>query len=80
MERPDYWVVRVSVAAMSKAELEKFMVRVTNSLCEPVAIEAKATCFYAKSRARSKGLPSEMRYVNIAGGTRHSAAVAAAWG
>ena len=57
VERPDYWVVRVSVAAMSKAELEKFMVRVTNSLCGAGGDRGQGDMFLRQVKGKVKGPP-----------------------
>ena len=79
LERPDYWVVRVSFVAMSDAKFALFLRHVTDTLVEVVAEQAQATVYYAKKRKGATTLPEEMRYVNIAGGTRHGMKVAAAW-
>ena len=79
VERPDYWVVRLNVASFTPADMARFARLVTHTLCEGVALHAQATLNYAKRRRGAKNLPSELRYVNIAGGRRDSQEVAGAW-
>jgi len=77
-ERPDYWVVRVSLLDMSDAVYRAFM-RAVEWSTELVIIHHRAASLkYAKERRVSVTLGEEMRYVNVAGGARGGREVRAA--
>lgn len=70
IERPDYWVVRVSLVAASNPEVEKFLRMLAETQCEAVAAHAKSSQSYVKQRMKAKTIGEEMKYVNIAGGRK----------
>ena len=69
-ERPDYWVVRVSLLDMSVEVYRAFMEAVEWSTDRVIMRDRKNTLKYAKERRTSKTLGEEMRYVNVTGGER----------
>ena len=79
VERPDYWVVRVSLAALDATGFAKLLRALDSTLCEAVAEQGKATRTYARRRKAAKNLKSDSRYVNVAGGERWGQEVASAW-
>ena len=79
IERPDYWVVRVSFTAATVREVEKFLTELDQTKNEVIAANAKATRTYVQQRTKSKKIGEEMRYVNIAGGRKDGQEVRSAW-
>jgi len=77
-ERPDYWVVRVSLLDMGADVFRAFMESVEWAEDPIVMRHRKATLHYAKLRRKSKTIGEELRYVNVAGGRRQSGEVATA--
>lgn len=70
VETPNYWVARVSLASVGRAELDGLMTAADRSTCEVIARQAKAIRKYAKERYEASNLGSDMRYVNVAGGSK----------
>ena len=77
-ERPDYWVVRVSLLDMSDEVYSAFMQAVEWSTELVIIRHRAATLKYAKERRKSTTPGEEMRYVNVAGGSRGGQEVRAA--
>ena len=69
-ERPDYWVVRVSLLDMSDVVYKVFMEAVEWATHTVIIRDRKNTLKYAKERRTGKTLGEEMRYVNVTGGER----------
>lgn len=68
--RPNYWVARVSLSAMSKSRFEIFLRAIEQTRCEVIAPQASCIIAAAKRRYTSRTLDDSVRYVNIAGGPR----------
>ena len=77
-ERPDYWVVRVSLIDMSAEMFNLFMQTVEYTTNVVIMTHRKDTLFYAKMRRTAKTIGEEMRYVNVAGGQLYSTATTSA--
>lgn len=70
-ERPDYWVVRVSLLDMERSTTyARFMREVSETTSLVMTRDVKATLKYARERKSSKTLGDDMRYVNVTGGAR----------
>ena len=81
-ERPDYWVVRVSLLDMDRATtFRRFIREIEDSSSLVIVSSQKATLKYARERMMSKTLGDDMKYVNVAGGAREGKdiAEASAW-
>ena len=82
-ERPDYWVARVSLLGMNQETFDRFVhdVKWASGTCSSIMEGRRATLKYAMQRRKSRTLGEEMRYVNVAGGTRKGLplAEAVAW-
>ena len=69
--RPDYWVVRVSILDMPDAIFDGF-VNALSYACEPVAVLAKGSESYARSKRQAASLGEHEKFVNICGGRKMS--------
>ena len=82
-ERPDYWVARVSLLGMDQGRFDKFVhdVEWASGTCSAIMETRRATLKYAALRWKGRTLGEEMRYVNVAGGSRKGRplAEAVAW-
>lgn len=78
VERPDYSVVRVSLLDMDDATFKSFTQKIARSYETVIAMGAKATLAKAHQRRKAVTKGEEHKYVNIAGGARGGAEVAAA--
>ena len=82
-ERPDYWVARVSLLGMDQGRFDKFVhdVEWASGTCSSIMEARRATLKYAALRWKGRTLGEEMRYVNVAGGSRKGRplAEAVAW-
>jgi hypothetical protein len=73
VERPDYWVVRISMADMNKDEYKRFRTAVANCTeVAEVARQSKATLLKSKERREAETRGEEAKYVNVAGGAKDS--------
>lgn len=77
-ERPDYWVVRVSLLDMSREVYLEFMNEVEYTTDLVMLKDRKHTLKYAKERRGGETLGEEMKYVNVTGGTHDGSNVKAA--
>jgi len=77
-ERPNYWVVRVSLLDMSEDGYRAFIEAVEWTEEASLWQHRKATLYYAKQRRKGGTLGEELRYVNVAGGALSSGDVVAA--
>lgn len=75
VERPNYWVVRVSLLDMNQDTFKRFEYEVRESSCRQIIEHSKATLHYAKQRRTAKTRGDEARYVNVAGGERDGESV-----
>ena len=80
-ERPDYWVVRVSLLDMDRATYRRFMKAIEEATSVVIVRDQKNTLKYGKERKESLTLGDEMRYVNVTGGARRGREIreAAEW-
>ena len=67
---PNYWVVRLSLASLTRASYEKLSEEIENTEVKAILKESSAIRKYLKERYFSKNLGVEQRYVNMAGGHR----------
>ena len=70
VERPDYWVTRVSLVDMSDAQVEKLKRMLSNCVSGDVSLQAKASLVKLQQRRQAKTRGEEHKYVNIAGGEK----------
>jgi hypothetical protein len=68
VERPDYWVTRVSLIDMSDEIFGKFIRDIKLDSPEPVARFANYSVTTAKKRRKATSLGEEEKFVNISGG------------
>ena len=75
VERPDYWVLRVSMADMNDDMYKKL--RKATAACEipEVAKHAKASLGKMQSRRAAETTGEEQKYINVAGGPKSSKAL-----
>ena len=77
VERPDYWVARVSLIDMSQARAQ-LICNELDRAPEPVALLAASTRAAIKRKMKASTTGEEEKYVNIAGGRRKGPEVLAA--
>jgi hypothetical protein len=78
-ERPDYWVVRVSLLDMDRATtFRRFIREIEDSSSLVIVRDRKATLKYARERMMGKTLGDDVKYVNVTGGTREGSDIAEA--
>ena len=70
VERPNYFVVRVNLSAMSKLEVSTFIKDVEAATLPLIVEQATAIKKYVKERYYSATSSDELRYVNLSGGTK----------
>ena len=70
VERPDYWVVRISLLDMTDAQVAKLARAIGGAKDGDVALQAKATLVKLQQRRNAHTLGEERKYVNVAGGPR----------
>ena len=75
IERPDYWVVRVSLLDMSPAQYERLRVFTRRAQHKDLLGHHKSISGYLKERRSGETLSEEMRYVNFGGGPKHGAEI-----
>ena len=72
VERPNYYVVRVSFSDMNDKAIKKLASAIRESDIVEVAVHAGASAYYIKRRMNAKTKGEEHKYVNIAGGAKGS--------
>ena len=70
IEKPNYYVMRVSLLDMSSAQVERFKRLIANCEDEFLGVNRKWIVYYIKQRLESTTLGEEHRYVNIVGGIK----------
>lgn len=78
VERPDYFVVRVSFVDMNDSSLAKLQRAITRAIDGEIALHSKASLAKLKGRSEAHTIGEERRYVNVAGGARGSRRIEAA--
>jgi hypothetical protein len=76
--RPDYYVVRVDLLGVSRAEFARLYAEIGAASDGPLFAHARVTLRYLKERKLAADIAEERRYVNVAGGARRSEGVVAA--
>ena len=68
VERPDFWVLRVSLLGLSPARLEELVTWMHNCGVRDIASEASISERYARQRYAARGVGSQAKkYVNLMG-------------
>ena len=75
IERPDYWVLRVSLVDMGLEEQQRLEERLRTSAVEEVRRHAAVSKKYMGALRRARTLDPCRRFVNISGGALQSEAV-----
>ena len=70
VEKPNYFVVRLNLAPLTKADVSKLLREVASSKCAAITENAAATAKYIKERYKSTTVDSDAKYVNLCGGKR----------
>jgi hypothetical protein len=76
VERPDYWVLRVTFAGMNESEVDKFRRALRgNTTALDMAEQTNAILDRLRRRLNAKTRGLEFKYVNVAGGRRGGTAL-----
>ena len=78
VERPDYWVVRVSLLGMNDQTVRRLKGAIEGTRGGDMALHAKASLAKIDERLKATTKGEEYRYVNIAGGPRGGPQIRAA--
>lgn len=79
VERPEYYVARISILDMDEGSYRKFRQALATCKSVCVARHANTSLYYAGLRRKAKSKGEEYMYVNIGGGSKTEAEEVAEW-
>ena len=79
IERPDYWVVRVSLLGMRPADWDELRMKLLSCHVKSINEMVKYTVRTAETRRTRENDGEEKKYINIAGGAKESEEVMQAY-